>query len=73
MALLGVFSLITGAIYFKLKNLDYNSEGRFFDTNESVVYLEQSVLLFAILTLIGSSLFIIISLIYIRAYFKRAS
>ena len=47
-----------GILYYKQSRLPYNSEGRFFDDTEAVVYLEQSLMPILLITLLLFGLFI---------------
>lgn len=54
------FSFLTvafGILYLKRRGLPYNSEGRFFDDVESVVYHEQSLISILLITLLLFGLF----------------
>lgn len=46
-----------GILYLKRRGLPYNSEGRFFDEAESVVYHEQSLISLLLITLLLFGLF----------------
>jgi hypothetical protein len=55
-----IFSFLTiafGILYLKRRGLPYNSEGRFFDEAESVVYHEQSLISLLLITLLLFGLF----------------
>lgn len=57
--LIVVFLFLTmafGILYLNRKQLPYNSEGRFFNETESVVYLEQSLAPILLLTLLSFGL-----------------
>ena len=50
-----IFAVLTMAfslMYLNRLNLDYNSEGNYFDENSGVVYYQQAVIVFGIITLI---------------------
>jgi len=56
-----IFSFLTvafGILYLKRKGLPYNSEGRFFDEAQSIVYHEQSLISILLITLLLFGLFI---------------
>lgn len=67
LAVLAIFSLVTASIYFKLKSLPYNSEGRYFDSNESIVYLEQDLLSYAVISVFSLILFSILMFYFIKS------
>ena len=48
--ILSIFSIICGWITFQRTQLPYNSEGRFFDSENAVVYHSQAIPVFAIIT-----------------------
>ncbi len=66
--ILASFSVFCGLKYFNLRHKAYNSEGRYFDANEAVIYLEQSLGVFAILAIISLSLFVIFLVYLYKLY-----
>jgi hypothetical protein len=67
------FSFLTvafGILYLKRRGLPYNSEGRFLDEAESVVYHEQSLISLLFITLLLFGLFMV-SLAWILKTVKK--
>lgn len=48
-----LLTFLVGSIYFNRLTLNYNSEGNFFSMKESIVYTEQALGVFGLLTILG--------------------
>ncbi|MEX2483563.1 MAG: hypothetical protein WED10_03350 [Brumimicrobium sp.] len=49
-------TFLVGSAYLKRLNLNYNSEGNFYSLKENVVYTEQAVDVFGLLTIAGGAM-----------------
>lgn len=69
-AIISLLTLLVGSIYFNRLTLNYNSEGSFFSMKENIVYTEQALDVFGLLTILGAVLSTLIIFGTIR-YFRN--
>jgi len=65
-----ILTFLLGSIYFNRSTLNYNSEGNFFSMKENIVYTEQAVDAYGLLTIVGVATSVLLIFGTIRCFRK---